>query len=312
VKRLAALDIGTNSTRLLVADSDGAALATVERHMHITRLGQGVNATKRLHPDAIDRTLAVLRKYRDVMDSTGVDGVRATATSAARDAANRDELLGPAAEILGTTVELLSGGDEGRLTFLGATTGLDAPAPHLVVDIGGGSTEFIVGTGTPPGGGGVPEVGGVMSIDVGCVRLTEAWLHSDPPAPEELSQAISVVEAYLADVDQDLPGVGQAKTLIGVAGTVTTVAAVEIGLAEYDPEVLHHFRLTREAAEDVFRTLATESAAERRHNPGLEPARVDVIVGGAAVLVAVMRHWAFDEMIVSEADILDGLVRSQL
>jgi exopolyphosphatase/guanosine-5'-triphosphate,3'-diphosphate pyrophosphatase len=316
VTRLAAIDMGTNSTRLLVADSDGAGpagpLKTVERHMHITRLGQGVNATKRLHPDAIQRTLSVLRKYRDVMDATGVEGVRATATSAARDAVNRDELLGPASDILGTDVELLTGEAEGRLTFLGATTGLDAPAPHLVVDIGGGSTEFSVGTGTPPGAGGAPDVAGVLSIDIGCVRLTEAWLHSDPPAPEELSQAISVVQAYLDDVDRDLPAVGQARTLVGVAGTVTTVAAVEIGLAEYDPEVLHHFRLTREAAEDVFRTLATEPAADRRHNPGLEPARVDVIVGGAAILVSVMRHWAFEEMIVSEADILDGLIRSQL
>jgi len=313
--RLAGVDMGTNSTRLLVADSDGGAVApltTVERHMHITRLGQGVNATRRLHPDAVQRTLAVLRKYRDVMDAAGVEGVRVTATSAARDAANRDDLLGPASEILGATVELLSGEDEGRLTFLGATTGLDAPAPHLVVDIGGGSTEFIVGTGTPAGERGAPDVDGIMSVDVGCVRLTEAWLHSDPPAPEELSQAISVVLAYLEDVDRDLPAAGQAPTLIGTAGTVTTVAAVEIGLAEYDPEVLHHFRLTRAAAEDVFRTLATEPAADRRHNPGLEPARVDVIVGGAAVLVAVMRHWGFDEMIVSEADILDGLVRSQL
>jgi exopolyphosphatase/guanosine-5'-triphosphate,3'-diphosphate pyrophosphatase len=304
VTRLAAVDMGTNSTRLLVAEpADGAGgpagpLRTVERHMHITRLGQGVNANRRLHPDAIDRTLGVLRKYRDVMDATGVDGVRATATSAARDAANRDELLGPAAEILGTTVELLSGEDEGRLTFLGATTGLDAPAPHLVVDIGGGSTEFSVGTG---------DIAGVMSVDVGCVRLTEAWLHSDPPAPEELSQALSVVQAYLDDVDRDLPAVGQAQTLIGVAGTVTTVAAVEIGLAEYDPEVLHHFRLTRTAAEDVFRTLATERRADRIHNPGLEEARADVIVGGAAVLVTIMRHFDFDSCLVSEADILDGL-----
>ncbi|HEX6382378.1 MAG TPA: Ppx/GppA phosphatase family protein [Acidimicrobiia bacterium] len=307
MSRLAAVDMGTNSTRLLVADSDGGGptgpLSTIERHMHITRLGQGVDASRRLHPDAIERTLAVLRKYRDIMDSTGVEGIRASATSAARDAANREELLIPAAEILGTTVQLLSGEEEGRLTFLGATTGLDAPAPHLVVDIGGGSTEFTVGTGTPEG---------TLSVDVGCVRLTEAWLLSDPPAPEELAQALSVVQAYLDDVDHLLPAAGQAETLIGTAGTVTTVAAVEIGLPEYDAEVLHHFRLTREAAEDVFRTLATESAADRRHNPGLEAARVDVIVGGAAVLVAVMRHWGFEEMIVSEADILDGLIRSQL
>jgi exopolyphosphatase/guanosine-5'-triphosphate,3'-diphosphate pyrophosphatase len=296
---VAAIDCGTNSTRLLV--SDGSTL--IARLMRITRLGQGVGGTGRLHPEAVERTLAVLREYREVLDRSGAERVRATATSAARDAVNRDDLFGPAAEILGTDLELLSGEDEGRLTFLGATTGLVEPVPHLVVDIGGGSTEFVVGTGEPEG---------LVSVDVGCVRLTEAYLHSDPPAPEELSQAISVVEAHLADVDRILPAVAQANTLVGVAGTVTTVAAVEIGLPEYDAEVLHHFRLSRAAAEDVFRTLATESAADRRHNPGLEPGRVDVIVGGTAVLVAVMRHWGFDEMVVSEADILDGLVRSQL
>jgi exopolyphosphatase/guanosine-5'-triphosphate,3'-diphosphate pyrophosphatase len=306
--RLGAVDVGTNSVRLLVAEMDGtgrpaAPLYTVDRRMHITRLGQGVGQSGRLHPEAVERTLAVLREYRRVLDASGAERVRATATSAARDAANRDDLFGPAAEILGTSLELLSGEDEGRLTFLGATTGLAEPVPHLVVDIGGGSTEFVVGTEEPEG---------LLSVDIGCVRLTEAYLHSDPPAPEELSQAISVVEAHLADVDRILPAAAQANTLVGVAGTVTTVAAVEIGLPEYDAEVLHHFRLTRAAAEDVFRTLATEPAAERRHNPGLEPGRVDVIVGGTAVLVTVMRHWGFDEMVVSEADILDGLVRSQL
>jgi exopolyphosphatase/guanosine-5'-triphosphate,3'-diphosphate pyrophosphatase len=313
---LGAIDIGTNSVRLLVAEAGGAGpeggLRPLERRMRITRLGQGVNATRRLHPDALSRTLAVLRDYREVLDACGAERVRVTATSAARDATNRDELFGPAGEILGTNVELLSGEEEGKLTFLGATTGLDEPAPHLVVDIGGGSTEFIVGTGKPPGDRGVPELAALISVDMGCVRLTEAYLHSDPPSPEELSQVISVAAAHLADVDVLLPAAAQAKTLIGVAGTVTTVAAVEIGLAEYDPEVLHHFRLSHEAAEDVFRTLATEPAEQRRHNPGLEAERVDVIVGGAAILVSVMRHWGFSEMVVSEADILDGLVRSQL
>ena len=305
--RLAAVDMGTNSTRLLVAEADGGGpagpLTTIERHMHITRLGQGVNATGRLHPDAVERTLAVLRKYRDVMDATGVEGLRATATSAARDAANRDELVGPATEILGTAPEVITGHEEGHLTFLGATAGLAEPGPYLVVDIGGGSTEFVVGTDRPEG---------AISIDVGCVRLSEAFLHSDPPAPEELSAAISVVGDHLADVDRALPAAAAAKTLIGVAGTVTTVAAVEMGLPAYDPERIHGFRLTREAAEDVFRTLATESAAQRRHNPGLEAERVDVIVGGTAVLVAVLRHYDCDEMLVSEADILDGLIRSML
>ncbi len=314
-RRLAAVDIGTNSVRLLVADADAGTgeLTTVERRMTITRLGQGVGTTGRLHPDALTRTLAVLDQYGVVLKDLGVEGVRATATSAARDAANRDELFRPATQILGVDLELLSGQDEGRLTFLGATTGLDAPAPYLVVDIGGGSTEFIVGSeGQVAGVRGAPEVTGLLSLDVGCVRLTEAYLHSDPPSPEELSQAISVVQAHLDDVDRDLPGSAAAKTLIGVAGTVTTVAAVELGLPEYAAEALHHFRLTREAAEDVFRTLATESAEQRRHNPGLEAGRVDVIVGGTAILVAIFRHFGIDEMLVSEADILDGLIRSQL
>jgi exopolyphosphatase/guanosine-5'-triphosphate,3'-diphosphate pyrophosphatase len=304
--RFASVDMGTNSTRVLVAEATGGRLdplLTLDRRMTITRLGQGVGQTGRLHPDAVERTLTVLRQYRDVMDSFGVTRVRATATSAARDAANRDELVGPATEILGTAPEVITGHEEGHLTFLGATAGLNEPGPYLVVDIGGGSTEFVYGSDQPEG---------AISIDVGCVRLSEAYLHSDPPAPEELSAAITVVGDHLADVDRALPAAAGAKTLIGVAGTVTTVAAVEMGLPAYDPERIHGFRLTREAAEDVFRTLATETAAQRRHNPGLEAERVDVIVGGTAVLVSVLRHYDCDEMLVSEADILDGLIRSML
>ena len=300
--RIAAVDVGTNSVRLLVAEASGSELAPVDRRMRITRLGQGVGASGQLHPDALKRTLGVLQEYRQVIDELGVERVRATATSAARDAVNRDELFVPATEILGISPELLSGEEEGRLTFLGATAGLEEPGPYLVVDIGGGSTEFVVGSGEPEG---------LVSVDTGCVRLTEAYLLSDPPAPEELAQAISVVELHLEDVDRLLPGARGAQTIIGVAGTVTTVAAVELGLAEYDPAAIHHFRLTRAAAEDVFRTLATEPAEQRRHNPGLESGRVDVIVGGAAILVSIMRHYAAEELLVSEADILDGLVRSQ-
>jgi exopolyphosphatase / guanosine-5'-triphosphate,3'-diphosphate pyrophosphatase len=203
--------------------------------------------------------------------------------------------------VLHVQPELLPGDDEARLSFLGATAGLDLPAPYLVVDIGGGSTEFVVGTHEPEG---------LISIDVGSRRITEQYLHSDPPAPEELSEAMSVVRAHLADVELAIPAVREAATLVGVAGTITTVAAVELGLAEYDRDRIHHFRLTRSAAEDVFRTLATEPADVRRHNPGLEPGRVDVIVGGTLVLVVIMRTFDFNEMLVSEADILDGLVRS--
>jgi len=303
--RLAGVDIGTNSTRLLVADVDGAGndarLTPLDRRMRITRLGQGVDATRRLHPEAVERTVEVLREYRGALDDLGVDRVRATATSAARDAANRDMFFGPATDVLGVTPELLTGDEEARLSFLGATSGLAEPAPYLVVDIGGGSTEFVVGETAPTG---------QISVDIGCVRLTEQLLHSDPPAPEELSEAVTIVREHLADVDRELPAAREAATLIGLAGTVTTVAAIELGLPEYDADKIHHFRLTKEAAEDVFRTLATEPAAERRHNPGLEPGRVDVIVGGAVVLVTILRVLGFDEMLVSEADILDGLVRS--
>ena len=199
----------------------------------------------------------------------------------------------------------MSGEEEAALSFLGATAELDgeAEAPYLVVDIGGGSTEFVVGTTEPEGS---------LSVDIGCVRITEAWLHSDPPEPEELSQAVHVAREHVVDVLREVPEVKSAKSLIGLAGTVTTVAAIELGLVEYDTERIHHSRLTREQVEDVFRTLATETAEQRRHNPGLEPGRVDVIVGGVIVLVTILRTMGFDELLVSEADILDGLARSQV
>ncbi|MEA2685554.1 MAG: exopolyphosphatase / guanosine-5-triphosphate,3-diphosphate pyrophosphatase [Actinomycetota bacterium] len=294
----AAIDCGTNSTRLLVVDAEGA---TVERLMRITRLGQGVDATGRLTPEAIDRTVAVLTEYRAILDRHGVDRVRMTATSAARDASNRDDFFDAAEAAVGVRPELLGGEEEARLSFLGATAELDpADGPFLVVDIGGGSTEFAVGTTSPEG---------VMSVDIGCVRITEKFLHSDPPAAEELSNALTVVRDYLDDVVRDVPAAVEAKCLVGLAGTVTTVAAVELGV-DYDRDKIHHFRLTREAVEDVFRTLATETRAQRVHNPGLEAGRADVIVGGVVVLAAIMRYFDLDECLVSEADILDGLVRS--
>ena len=335
----AAVDCGTNSTRLLVVDGDGS---TVERLMRITRLGRGVDATGRLAADAVEATLAVLREYRATMDRLGVERVRMTATSAARDAANRDDFLAAAEAVVGVRPELLTGEEEGRLSFLGATGELDpADGPFLVVDIGGGSTEFALGTTAPDA---------VVSVDMGCVRMTERFLHHDPPRPEELSQAISVARDYLEDVARALspalgaarapspalgaaralspalgaaralsPALGaaralspaaQAGRLVGLAGTVTTVAAVELGLPQYDRQRIHHFVLTRAAVEDVFRTLATETRAQRIANPGLEEARADVIVGGIVILAAVMRFFEFGECLVSEADILDGLVRS--
>ena len=270
--------------------------------MAITRLGQGVGATKRLDPVAIDRTVAVLREHRAAMDAHGVTAVRVTATSAARDATNAAVFLDAAEEVLGVRPELLSGAEEGALAFAGATAELDpADGPFLVVDIGGGSTECIVGT---------TGVEALRSFDLGSVRLSEAHLTSDPPEPEELSNAIAEATDWFDELVREVPAVATARQVVGLAGTITTVAAVEIGLAEWDRDRIHHFTLTRGAAEDVFRTLATEALADRVHNPGLEPARADVIVGGCCILVALFRTLGIDELVVSEADILDGLVAS--
>jgi exopolyphosphatase/guanosine-5'-triphosphate,3'-diphosphate pyrophosphatase len=298
---VAAIDCGTNSVRLLIT-ADGQT--QIERLMRITRLGQGVDATGRLDPEAIERTLAVLREYREVIDQHGATRIRMAATSASRDASNRDDFFHAAKEILGVMPEVISGEEEGRLSFLGATADLDpALGPFLVCDIGGGSTEFVFGT---------TEAESTISVDMGCVRMTEAWLHHDPPTAEELSQALSVIDIYLDDVLREIPELSSAQTFVGLAGTVSNTASVELGLAEYDREQIHHLVLTRAAVEDVFRTLATESINERKENPGLEEQRADVIVGGLCVLVATMRRFGLDECLVSESDILDGLAMSLL
>ncbi len=303
--RVAAIDIGTNSTRLLVADvgTDADAPRRFRRAAHAhhpprSRCPRVARSSTRTRSSApLPRCASTATR----IDATGAERVRMTATSASRDATNRDVFFDAAEAVIGVRPELISGEEEGALTFTGATAGLDQPGPYLVFDVGGGSTELIVGTDRPDG---------LLSVDIGCVRLTEAYLHGDPPTAEELSQAVSVVRDHLLDVSRELPAAAGAKTLIGCAGTVWTMAAIELGVDASESERIHHFRLTRAAAEDVFRTLATEPVAQRRHNPGLEPGRVDVIVGGAIVVVSVMRHFHFDELLVSEADILDGLARS--
>ena len=294
----AAIDCGTNSTRLLVQDGT----QPLERLMRITRLGEGVNETRTLTAGAIERTSAVLREYREVMDRHGVTKTRLTATSAARDATNRDDFFGAAEQIIGVAPTLLSGQEEGRLSFLGATAELDpALGPFLVVDIGGGSTEFSYGT---------TECEFARSVDMGCVRFTEKYIEHDPPRPEELLACLSVAEAYIDEVRREYPAMAEARTFVGLAGTVATAAAVEIGLESYDRDQIHHFLLTRPAVEDVFRTLATEPRADRIHNPGLEAGRADVIVGGLCVLVQLMRQLDLANCVGSESDILDGLVMS--
>ena len=302
---VAAIDCGTNSTRLLVAErGTNGSFRTLERLMRITRLGRGVDATGALEPVAIERTVEVLREYREVIDRLGATDIRMTATSAARDATNRDTFFAAATAAVGVEPELISGTEEAALSFRGATAELDpADGPFLVVDIGGGSTEFSFGTT-------VSEA--AISVDIGCVRLTEKFLLHDPPLPEELSNCLSIVELHLDDVRAAIDGLDQVRTFVGLAGTVSAAAAVEIGLATYARDRIHHFHLSKPAIEDVFRTLATETVEERKDNPGLEPQRADVIVGGLCVLVQIMRRFGFDECLVSEADILDGLAMSVL
>jgi len=296
----AGIDCGTNSTRLIVGDGE----TTFEREMTITGLGRGVDATGRLSNEGIDRVREALERYRTIMDGYDLAGVRMTATSAARDAENREDFFAVSEQTVGVRPELISGELEAELSFLGATAELDpAQGPYLVFDIGGGSTEFAVGSSRMEGG---------FSTDMGSVRFTEKYIESDPPLPEELVACLSVAEAHIDDVAREVPMVMGARQLVGLAGTVSTAAAVEIGLMEYDRDQIHHFRLTRAAIEDVYRTLVTESREDRRHNPGLEQGRVDTIVGGMCILARIVRYFDAEDVLVSESDILDGLVLSQI
>lgn len=308
---VAAIDCGTNSTRLLVArrGPDGR-LVTLRREMRITRLGQGVDATGRLDPAAVQRTLDVLRSYRTMMDDQGVGPVRLTATSAARDAMNRDTFFVPATDIVGVAPELLSGQAEAGLSFAGATAELaDRPGRYLVVDVGGGSTEFAAGT-VDVGGSAHP--GDVESVDLGCVRVTERFLSSDPPTWRELAAArshcVDVVTPVTARITRgDDPG-----TIVGLAGTVATLAAIDQGLAVYDRDRVHHHWLGADRVRELTGRLMRMDSATRAAVPGMETARVGVIVGGAIVVTAILDVLGADGLLTSEADILDGLAASLL
>jgi exopolyphosphatase/guanosine-5'-triphosphate,3'-diphosphate pyrophosphatase len=301
---VAAIDCGTNSTRLLVVDADGAAL---ERLMRITRLGAGVDATGMLAPEAIDRCLSVLRGYRQVMDKFAVVRGRLAATSAARDASNGAEFLHAAGEVTGLEPELLVGTDEGRLSMAGAVSDLDHDeGPFLVLDIGGGSTELVTGSGPAD-----PELS-VVSLQVGCVRITERFLTSDPPTTTELREAEAMVNELLEEAIADHPRFLAAHRLVGLAGTVTTLASLHLGLEIYDRDRIHHAVLTAGDVYDWYRTLASEVTAARLDRAGMVPGREDVIAGGALILSAVMTRFGFDECLVSEADILDGMAAELL
>jgi len=277
---------------------------TLDRQMKITRLGQGLDQGGELSNQAMSRVIDVLKDFRRSLDKHEVSEVRMVATSAARDASNSEDFFNKVESILGVRPELLTGEEEGRLSFQGAIAELDpSQGPFLILDIGGGSTEFVFGS---------EKAENVYSSQIGCVRLTEEFFENDPPLPEELHACLSVVGGHVDDALREIPNIGDEVTLVGLAGTVSCIAAIEIGLEKYDREKIHHFHLSKDAVEDVFRTLATENKLERMSNPGLEEDRADVIVAGTAILVKVMRQLQLTECLVSESDIMDGILHSML
>ncbi|MFC9859613.1 MULTISPECIES: Ppx/GppA phosphatase family protein [unclassified Streptomyces] len=309
--RVAAIDCGTNSIRLLVADADPATgeIVELDRRMQIVRLGQGVDRTGRLAPEALERTFAACREYAAVIEELGAARVRFVATSASRDAENSGEFVRGVLDILGVEPEVISGDQEAELSFLGATKELAGgdhlAKPYLVVDIGGGSTEFVVGD---------DEVRAARSVDIGCVRMTERHLVRDgvvvdPPTHGAVTAIRADIDAAL-DLAQETVPIGEAATLVGLAGTVTTVAAIALGLTEYDPAAIHHSRISFEQVQEITGRLLSSTHEERAAIPAMHPGRVDVITSGALVLLAVMKRTGAQEVVVSEHDILDGIAWS--
>ena len=314
-RRVAAIDCGTNSLRLLVADVDPEAgrLTDLHRSMEIVRLGQGVDATGRLAPEALDRTFAVLRRYAETIDELGAETVRMVATSATRDASNAAEFAAGVSAILRIAPEVVTGSEEARLSFAGATAELGPAAgarlepPFLVVDIGGGSTEFVLGAPDVAAGAGLAA----MSMNVGSVRLTERHLHDDPPTEAQIRAAAADIGVALDAVAAAMP-VSGARTLVGLAGSVTTVAGVALGLTAYDSRRIHHARLSAARIHEVTENLLRIGRAQRAAITVIHPGRVDVIGAGALILDQIMRRFGFAEVVVSEHDILDGIAWSMV
>ncbi|PJM92985.1 Ppx/GppA phosphatase family protein [Streptomyces sp. CB01373] len=309
--RVAAVDCGTNSIRLLVADADPATgeLRELDRRMTIVRLGQGVDRTGRLAPEALERTFAACREYARAVKEHGAERLRFVATSASRDAENRDEFVRGVMDILGVEPEVISGDQEAEFSFTGATKELtgrtDLARPFLVVDIGGGSTEFVVGD---------DHVRAARSVDVGCVRMTERHLVrdgvvTDPPTEKQIAAVRADIEAALDLAEKTVP-LREARTLVGLAGSVTTVSAISQELPGYDSAAIHHSRVSRERVREISDRLLRSTHAERAATPSMHPGRVDVIGAGALVLLAVMERIGAKEVVVSEHDILDGIAWS--
>jgi exopolyphosphatase/guanosine-5'-triphosphate,3'-diphosphate pyrophosphatase len=311
VTRVAAIDCGTNSIRLLVADADPATgeLVDLDRRMTIVRLGQGVDRTGRLAPEALERTFAACREYAAIIKEHGAERLRFVATSASRDAENRDEFVRGVLDILGVEPEVITGDQEAGFSFTGATKELAGSdhldKPYLVVDIGGGSTEFVVGD---------DQVRGARSVDVGCVRMTERHLVrdgavTDPPTEEQIAAVRADIERALDLAEESVP-LREARTLVGLAGSVTTVSAIAQELPEYDLRRIHHSRVPRQKVREITEWLLHSTHAERAAVPSMHPGRVDVIAAGALVLLSIMNRTGAEEVVVSEHDILDGIAWS--
>jgi exopolyphosphatase/guanosine-5'-triphosphate,3'-diphosphate pyrophosphatase len=309
--RVAAIDCGTNSIRLLVADIDpaGGPGAEVDRRMEIVRLGQGVDATGRIADEALERTFGACDRYAAVVRELGAQRIRFVATSAMRDAANRDEFTAGVVARFGVAPEIISGDEEAALSFAGATgavAGLGSagsaacPTPYLVIDIGGGSTEFVLGT---------DRVEAARSVDIGSVRLTERHFAADPPTSAQIAAARKDVVAAIDQAAETVP-LDRARTLVGVAGSVTTVAAIALGLDAYDRSRVHLSRISAETVSATAGDLLTSTHAQRAASPVIHPGRVDVIGAGALILAVIVDRLGLPGLVVSEHDILDGIARS--
>ena len=299
--RVAAIDCGTNSIRLLIADIDGNNFREVVRDMEIVRLGQGVDQTGQFHPDAIARTLAAVDKFAAEIAKRGVEKIRFCATSATRDATNRHLFVDGVRDRLGIEPEVISGNEEAALSFAGAIQDLDpAAGPFLVIDIGGGSTEFVFGT---------SSVEAARSVNIGCVRMTERHFANDPATEEQIDLARTDIQAAIAQAAAEVP-ITQAKTLVAVAGTATTVAAAALNLPEYDRYAIHLARISAAQVHEASAMFFAKNREERLTLGYMHPGRVDVIPAGALVLSEIMKATGATEFVASESDILDGMARS--
>ena len=300
-RTVAAIDCGTNSIRMLIASAVGQDLTDVTRRLTIVRLGEGLEQTGRISDAALSRVFAACDDYSAALRSADVGVVRFVATSASRDAANAAEFIDGVTSRIGVTPEVITGDEEARLSFVGAiaspAVASSAAEPRLVVDIGGGSTEFVLGTDAPQA---------ARSVDVGCVRLAERHLHSDPPTAAELAAVIADADAGIARAAQVVP-IGQARSLVGLAGTVTTVAAVWLGLDRYDPGLIHGTVMPAAEVHRIAADLSRQTLAERLAMPLMLPGRADVIVAGALIWSRIVAAAGVAEVVVSEHDILDGV-----